>query len=205
MDERTMWEDLGKINPSIESEVIEAGNISDVEIRCPRPNVSDNYNKLTNKPKINGRELSGNKTLNELGIQPSGNYITESYLEEYDETIHQELNTKVDKEEGKGLSTNDYTNEDKEKLDNIDLSSKQDKLTSNNAGDNVTITEVDGIVKINSTGGGTGTSDYNDLTNKPKINDVTLSGNVSLDTLGITDLIDTKINTAIGNALKGSY
>lgn len=88
MDERTMWEDLGKINPSIESEVIEAGNISDVEIRCPRPNVSDNYNKLTNKPKIN---------------------------------------------------------------------------------------------------------------------DVTLSGNVSLDTLGITDLIDTKINTAIGNALKGSY
>ena len=68
MDERTMWEDLGKINPSIESEVIEAGNISDVEIRCPRPNVSDNYNKLTNKPKINGVTLEGNKTAEDLGI-----------------------------------------------------------------------------------------------------------------------------------------
>lgn len=53
--------------------------------------------------------------------------------------------------------------------------------------------------------GSEGTIDYSDLINKPKINDVILSGNVSLDTLGITDLIDTKINTAIGNALKGSY
>lgn len=30
------------------------------------------------------------------------------------------LNTKIDKEDGKGLSTNDFTNEDKKKLDEID-------------------------------------------------------------------------------------
>ena len=36
-----------------------------------------------------------------------------------------------------------------------------------------------------STGGGGGTSDYNDLTNKPQINSVELSGNKSLDDLGI--------------------
>lgn len=76
MDERTIWEDLGKTNPSIESEVIEVGNISDVEIRCPRPNVSDNYNKLTNKPKINGVTLEGNKTAEDLGIDIADlNYV----------------------------------------------------------------------------------------------------------------------------------
>jgi len=76
MDERTMWEDLGKINPSVESEVIEVGNIRDVEIRCPKPNVSDNYNKLTNKPKINGVTLEGNKTAEDLGIDVADlNYV----------------------------------------------------------------------------------------------------------------------------------
>jgi len=39
-------------------------------------------------------------------------------------------------------------------------------------------------------GGGGGTGDYTDLTNKPQINSVTLSGNVSLATLGIQPTID---------------
>lgn len=39
--------------------------------------------------------------------------------------------------------------------------------------------------KTVSGGGGGGTDDYNDLAHKPKINDVELSGNVSLSTLGI--------------------
>ena len=38
---------------------------------------TSNYNALTNKPKINNVELNGNKTLNDLGIQPAGNYLTE--------------------------------------------------------------------------------------------------------------------------------
>ena len=36
-----------------------------------------NYNDLQNKPKINGVELSGEKTLEDLGVQPSGDYLTE--------------------------------------------------------------------------------------------------------------------------------
>lgn len=36
-------------------------------------------------------------------------------------------------------------------------------------------------------GGGGGSSDYTDLTNKPQINGVTLTGNKSLSDLGITD------------------
>ena len=38
---------------------------------------TSNYNALTNKPKINNVELNGNKSLNDLGIQPAGNYLTE--------------------------------------------------------------------------------------------------------------------------------
>lgn len=34
------------------------------------------YTQLENKPQINSIELTGNKTLNDLGIQPKGNYLT---------------------------------------------------------------------------------------------------------------------------------
>lgn len=55
-------------------------------------------------------------------------------------------------------------------------------------GNNVTINkdEVSGNITISSTGGGSGgTSDYNELTNKPQINSVELTGNKTLDDLDI--------------------
>lgn len=36
--------------------------------------VIKSYSELSNKPKINDVTLNGNKTLNELNIQPKGNY-----------------------------------------------------------------------------------------------------------------------------------
>ena len=39
---------------------------------------TSDYTDLTNKPKINNIELKGNKSLNDLGIQPAGNYALES-------------------------------------------------------------------------------------------------------------------------------
>lgn len=54
------------------------------------------------------------------------------------------------------------------------------------AGNNITIDDTENGIRINSTGGGSGgTSNYNDLRNKPKINNVELSGNKSLNDLGI--------------------
>ncbi len=54
------------------------------------------------------------------------------------------------------------------------------------AGNNITIEDTEKGIKINSTGGGSGgTSDYTDLTNKPKINNVELNGNKTSSDLGL--------------------
>ena len=52
-------------------------------------------------------------------------------------------------------------------------------------GNNIKIKQEGKNLTISSTGGSGGTSDYKDLKNKPKINDVELSGNKSLSDLGI--------------------
>lgn len=56
------------------------------------------------------------------------------------------------------------------------------------AGSNVTITKSGKNVTINSTSGGT--QDYSDLTNKPSINNTTLSGNKTSSDLGLQPTID---------------
>ena len=65
----------------------------------------------------------------------------------------------------------------------------------------ITITDKNGTttaeVHDGEDGGGGGTSDYSDLTNKPQINDVTLSGNKSLHDLGIAAESDIPDPTSI--------
>lgn len=75
--------------------------------------------------------------------------------------------------------TNDahYVNEDQ-------LDTKQDVLSSANAGANVSITFVDGVPKINAVGG-SGTGDYNNLINRPTLNGATIAGAYTLGT-GLT-------------------
>ncbi len=79
-------------------------------------------------------------------------------------------------------------------------------------GENISITQSGSTMTISSTGGSGGTSDYTDLTNKPSINNVTLSGNKSLSDLGIqpsgdylteSDLTDYVKNTDYATASKG--
>ena len=95
--------------------------------------LDNDYKNIKNKPQINGVELDGNKTLEELGIQGaeegkglSEKNFTEAYenklkgLNNYDDTaIKDDLKNKVDKEEGKGLSTNDFDDTYKKKLDGL--------------------------------------------------------------------------------------
>lgn len=66
------------------------------------------------------------------------------------------------------------------------------------AGNNITIDNTGNGIRINSTGGGSGgTSNYNDLSNKPKINNVELSGNKSLNDLGIQPVGDYALESDI--------
>jgi hypothetical protein len=88
------------------------------------------------------------------------------------------LSGKVDKETGKGLSTNDYTTAEKTKLGAL--------AETKSIGTGLSLDSSTG--ELTATGGGSGgTTDYRDLSNKPQINSVTLSGNKSLSDLGITD------------------
>lgn len=76
---------------------------------------TSNYNQLENKPQIGGVTLTGNKSASDLGLASA---IA--------------LANKVDKVDGKGLSSNDYTDADKAIVGGVTaaLSGKQNALTA---------------------------------------------------------------------------
>lgn len=128
---------------------------------------SINYNELENKPMINNVELYGNMSLSELGIQPAGNYATMNDLTEESRTILNEIET---------------TYYNKNQTNNL-LNNKQNTLIS---GQNIkTINSESLLGEGNITIQGGGSSDYEDLENLPKINNIELKGNKSLNDLGI--------------------
>lgn len=89
---------------------------------------TDDYNDLTNKPKINGVALAGNKSLSDIGAAAASETYTDTEVDalleakaDADDVYTKaetgtELAKKVDKETGKGLSTNDFTDAEKAKL-----------------------------------------------------------------------------------------
>ena len=138
-------------------------NTSEISISGGSGGTGD-YNQLTNKPQINSVELSGNKTLTDLGIQAAGNYATTS-----------DLALKADK------STVD-TLQEQVTSNTSAIATKQDALVS---GTNIkTINGQTVLGSGNIEVGGGGTSDYTQLTNKPQINSVELTGNKSLSDIG---------------------
>lgn len=91
---------------------------------------TSNYTELNNKPKINNVELTGNRTLEDLGI----NIPTKTSDLNNDSgflTEHQDISGKVDKVAGKSLSTNDFTTEEKQKLAGIDAGANKYVLPEN--------------------------------------------------------------------------
>lgn len=103
------------------------------------------YKWVRNKPKINGEELIGNKTPHELGLQPEGDYASEALSDaDVDSVVdgtggagedgigkylgaeglsrfYGRLQQKfAAQEEGKEMSSNDFTDEYMERLDAID-------------------------------------------------------------------------------------
>ncbi len=126
---------------------------SDPVYTADKPNIalktelfSRNYNDLTNKPNI---PTKVSDLTNDSGFINSipDEYITETELNKKGYlTEHQDISGKVDKEKGKGLSTNDFTTEEKTKLAGIEAGAEVNKVTSvNNQTGDVTITVPDKI------------------------------------------------------------
>lgn len=150
------------------------------------------YEQLENKPQIDGKELNKNSTAESLGL------ATTSSLEGKQDVIDSTHKLDVNLVDGAATTTALETKADVSALtahtENSDIhvtaskktewDAKQDKLTSANAGDNVTITEVGGVVKINSTGGSGGSTSFANLTGNPEDNDA------------LKDALDAKANEA---------
>lgn len=108
----------------------------------------------------------------------SYNKPSESRIETLLINQKEQIDNKVDKESGKGLSTNDFTTAEKTKLDGLA------KIKS--IGTGLALDDSTGELVTTGGSGGSGTLDYTELINKPQINGVILSGNKSLSDLGIT-------------------
>lgn len=76
------------------------------------------------------------------------------------------LNNKVDKVTGKGLSSNDYTNTDRDKLLNIEAGAQVNEVGEAPL-DGEAYLRQNGVWALAPTGGGGGVSSYNDLSDKP--------------------------------------
>ena len=147
-------------------------NNSGTEIVVPK-----SYGELTEKPQINGQELlSGNNTLDKLGIQPKGNYATNEIVESQISAIIEKLNSHINDFETfvNGLNTCFQFEPDKQAVKVLyDLYTDKGKNISasgyNNSGTEIIIPKS-----------------YTELTDKPQINgQELLSGDNSLDKLGI--------------------
>jgi len=94
--------------------VIKLGTPQNAKIGLTIPQMANggviDYSKKTvNKPQINSVELDGNVSFDDLGITAL-------------------LDEKVDKEDGKSLSSNDYTDEEKDKLAGIEAGSQENVI-----------------------------------------------------------------------------
>lgn len=146
-------------------------NNSGTEIIVPK-----SYNELTEKPQINGQELlSGNNTLDKLGIQPKGNYATNEIVESQISAIIERLNSHITDFETFVNELNTYFQFDSK---NQAIKVLYDLYTDNGknisaSGYNNSGTEI--IIPTS----------YPELTDKPKINGIELVGNLTSKDLGL--------------------
>lgn len=118
-----------------------------------------NYDELHNKPQINDVVLEGNKNFDDLGMTKHMIGISEEGIRRH--------NTEDP------IAHKDIRDQ---------IMNKQDRLI---AGANITI--IDGIISSLGANGGI-TTNYKHLGNKPKINDVVLDDNITLEQLGVQPL-----------------
>lgn len=146
-------------------------NNSGTEITVPK-----SYGELTEKPQINGQELlSGDNSLDKLGIQPKGNYVTNEIVESQISAIIEKLNSHITDFETFVNELNTYFQFDsKNQAIKVlyDLYTDKGKNISasgyNNSGTEIIIPKS-----------------YIELTDKPTINGIEIVGNLTSKDLGL--------------------
>lgn len=188
--------------------------------------VSD-YTQLTNKPSINGTVLVGDLDLSDLNIQDklsTTNLLSPYYVNQdagrmfVSQTQLDEIATTFYDHDGRISTLADNLGVVSGKLDvvegNVDqcfadmatmgndlisrINAKQDTLVSGTNIKTINNQSLLGSGNIDIQGGG-GTTDYTDLTNKPQIAGITLTGNKTLANLGIQAVLTAGSNITITN------
>ena len=124
---------------------------------------TSNYNNLTNKPRINGVILSGDKSGADLGLASASDIPTVPV-----QSVNGEIGAVV--------------------LDASDVGAVAEPQTAGTAGQVLGLDSNLNPTWVNQGGGGS--SDYNALSNKPQIEGVTLSGNKTASDLGLAKASD---------------
>ena len=162
-----------------------------------------NYELLENLPSIGGVELVGDKTLEELNIQEKGDYLTSENDPLFKQSASygitsQDIKNWNNKSEFSGnyddlngkptipTKTSQLTNDSGYINEHQDISGKQDVLISGETIKTINNQSLLGSGNITITSE-SGTTDYDALDNRPKVNNVVLSGNKTLDELGIQE------------------
>lgn len=83
---------------------------------------TDNNYTTTEKNKLSGIDTGANKTIVDSSLSTTSTNPVQNKV------INTALGTKVDKVSGKGLSTNDYTNDDKEKVVSVETNAQVNKI-----------------------------------------------------------------------------
>lgn len=160
-----------------------------------------NYEMLEKKPSINGVELVGNKTLEELNIQEKGDYLTSEIDPLFSKSpsasiTNQDIANWNNKSEFSGnyddlngkptipTKTSELINDSGYINEHQDITGKQDVLVSGETIKTINNQSLLGSGNITITSE-SGTTDYDALDNRPSVNNVVLSGNKTLDELGI--------------------
>ena len=96
---------------------------------------TDNYEELSNRPYINGTEIVGQLTLEDLGIQPAGDYLNQNDLEE--------IENKINNIDLSAYATNARVDEVEAQIENIDLTPYATKEFVSEEISNIDIPETD--------------------------------------------------------------
>jgi hypothetical protein len=203
--------------------IVSAGN-SEVQLPSGGGGGTSDYDDLTDKPSINSVTLSGNKSASDLSLASASHSHTKSDISDFPSLAtvattgdYDDLSDKPSIPTKTSELTNDsgfitgYTETDpvftasaSSGISSSDITSWNGKSTVSftrytTSGTNIADIDIDGTttkIYAPSSGGG-GVTDYDQLTSRPQVNSVTLTGNKSSSDLGVADEVHTHTKSEI--------